>query len=821
MATFLYRLGRLAFRRRRLFLMLWIAVLAAVGIGAMSSTGSTSDSFTLPGTQSQKAIDLLQKEFPQASASGATARVVFEAPSGQKLTSTANKAEITSLVAELKASPQVASVSDPFTSGLVSKSGSIAYTQVSYKVAKSDVGSAAHEVLNKVAAEGEKAGLTVSMGGDAVEDKAASKAAELIGLAVAAVVLVITFGSLIAAGLPLLTAILGVGVAVMCITIATSFVDMASAASTLALMLGLAVAIDYALFIVSRYRNEIRDGHDPEEAAGRALGTAGSAVVFAGLTVIIALAGLSVIGIKMLTSMGLASAFAVAVAVLIALTLLPAMLGFTGTRIMKAKLLSRRMHALEERGEGEATGVRWARFVTRNPVKVLAVAVIGLGLLTIPAMSLRLALPDDSMKSPDSTQRVAYDTLSKGFGPGFNGPLTVVVDARDSKDPKAAAADAVARIKKLPDVATVRDAAFNEAGDVALIGAIPKSAPSSQATKDLVKDIRAQSGTLHKDTGADLMVTGTTAVNIDVSSKLGQALIPYLAIVVGLALVLLLLVFRSILVPLKAALGFLLSVGATLGVVVAVFQWGWLKGLFGIQETAPIVSVLPILLIGVVFGLAMDYEVFLVTRMREEYVHGAEPTQAIVQGFKHSARVVTAAAIIMISVFSGFLLDDVALIKSIGLGLGSAVFFDAFVVRMTIVPAVMTLLGRRAWALPKWLDRVMPNVDVEGEKLRQALAAEETSTAPEPVFAGVPAGGHQGSDHHAAPSVLTNGSGTDASDTTGFTSPLPRHHRGRIPGLPGLGQRRANEGDAAPSADTAEPKATPPRGLRNKLFRKS
>jgi RND superfamily putative drug exporter len=262
-------------------------------------------------------------------------------------------------------------------------------------------------------------------------------------------------------------------------------------------------------------------------------------------------------------------------------------------------------------------------------------------------------------------------------------------------------------------------------------------------------------------------------------------------------------------------------VGATLGVVVAVFQWGWLKGLFGIQETAPIVSVLPILLIGVVFGLAMDYEVFLVTRMREEYVHGAEPTQAIVQGFKHSARVVTAAAIIMISVFSGFLLDDVALIKSIGLGLGSAVFFDAFVVRMTIVPAVMTLLGRRAWALPKWLDRVMPNVDVEGEKLRQVLAAEKTSTAPEPVFAGVPAGGHQGSDNHAAPSLLTSGSGADASDTTAFTSPLPRHRRGRIPGLPGLGQRRANEGDAAPSSDTAEPKATPTRGLRNKLFRKS
>ncbi|MGW1210283.1 MMPL family transporter [Streptomyces sp. NPDC002499] len=780
MATFLYRLGRLAFRRRRVVLMLWIAVLAAVGIGATSSTGSSTDSFTVPGTQSQQAIDLLEKEFPQASASGASARVVFEAPAGQKLTSTANKAEVTSLLAELKASPQVANVSDPYTGGLVSRSGSIAYTQVTYKVAKSDLDTAAHDALDKVAAEGEKAGLTVSMGGDAVQEKAASKAAELIGLAVAAVALVITFGSLIAAGLPLLTAILGVGMAVMCITIATAFVDMSSASSTLALMLGLAVAIDYALFIVSRYRSEIREGHEPEEAVGRALGTAGSAVVFAGLTVMIALAGLSVIGVKMLTSMGLASAFAVAVAVVIALTLLPALLGFAGTRIMKAPLLSRRMRALEERGEGEAMGVRWARFVTRNPVKVLAVSVLGLGLLAIPVTSLRLALPDDSVQTPGSTQRIAYDTLSKGFGPGFNGPLTVVVDAGDSKDPQAAAADAVARIKTLPDVAAVRDAVFNQSGDVALITAVPKSAPSSQATKDLVTDIRDQNGRLHQDTGADLMVTGTTALNIDVSSKLSSALVPYLAIVVGLALILLLLVFRSILVPLKAALGFLLSVGATLGVVVAVFQWGWLKDLIGVEETAPIVSVLPILLIGVVFGLAMDYEVFLVTRMREEYVHGAEPTHAVVQGFRHSARVVTAAAVIMISVFAGFLLDDVALIKSIGLGLAAAVFFDAFVVRMTIVPAVMALLGHRAWALPGWLDRVLPNVDVEGESLRRVLAAEQAGVVP-----------HVGASVRPAADPVLVGAGGDGAG-----------------------------GDAA-SADTTEPKSSALRGLGKRLTRKN
>ncbi len=333
------------------------------------------------------------------------------------------------------------------------------------------------------------------------------------------------------------------------------------------------------------------------------------------------------------------------------------------------------------------------------------------------------------MASPGSSERIAYDTITQGFGDGYNGPLTVVVDARDSEAPKAAAEDAVTQLGKMPDVATVRPAVFNGSGDVALISAVPKSSPSSQDTVDLVSAIRDRGAALHDDTGAELMVTGTTAVNIDVSAKLGDALIPYLAVVVGLALVLLLLVFRSILVPLKAALGFLLSVVATLGVVVAVFQWGWLADVFGVSQTAPIMSVLPIFMIGVVFGLAMDSEVFLVTRMREEYVHGAEPTEAVVSGFRHGARVVTAAAVIMISVFAGFLLDDVALIKSIGLGLASAVLFDAFVVRMTLVPAVMALLGRRAWALPAWLDRIMPNVDVEGEKLRHLLA--ETADADE------------------------------------------------------------------------------------------
>ncbi|MDG9679018.1 MMPL family transporter [Micromonospora sp. DH14] len=727
MATFLYRIGRLAFRRRRLVLLAWIAVLVAAVIGVSSVSGSTTDDFTLPGTQSQQAIDLLEKEFPQASAAGATARVVIEAPDGQKLTSAPHKQEVESLVADLRKAPQVANVTDPFTAGLVSSSGSIAYAQVTYAVSQADITPAASDALHQAADNGEKANLKISLGGNAVLEEEQSNATELIGLLVAAFVLIITFGSLVAAGLPLVSAIVGVGIALCAITVASSFVDMASNAQTLALMLGLAVAIDYALFIVSRYRTELREGHAPEEAAGRALGTAGSAVVFAGLTVVIALAGLSVIGIAMLTTMGLAAAFAITVAVLVALTLLPATLGFTGTRVANGRLTTRRVRA-EQHGRRVTMGVRWGRFVTRHPWKMLLASVVGLGVLAIPALSLRLTLPDDSMAAPGSTQRVAYDTLSKGFGPGFSGPLTIVVDARDSDDAKAAATDTAALLEGLDDVATVRPPVFNEAGDVALITAVPSSPPTSQETVDLVAEIRDRSGTVEKDSGAQVMVTGATALNIDVSAKLGEAMVPYLAIVVGLALILLLLVFRSVLIPIKAAAGFLLSVVATLGVLVAVFQWGWLKDVFGVDETAPIVSLLPILLIGVVFGLAMDYEVFLVSGMREAYVHGAGPTEAIVTGFRHSARVVTAAAVIMISVFAGFLLDDIALVKSIGMGLATAVLFDAFVIRMTLVPAVMTLLGARAWALPRWLDRRLPNVDVEGEKLRRVLAERERQT---------------------------------------------------------------------------------------------
>jgi RND superfamily putative drug exporter len=354
--------------------------------------------------------------------------------------------------------------------------------------------------------------------------------------------------------------------------------------------------------------------------------------------------------------------------------------------------------------------------------------VLGLGAIAAPVASLELGLPDDGSQPTSTTQRRAYDLLSEGFGPGFNGPLMIVVDGKSSKDPKAAATDVADGIKKLDDVVSVTPAAFNKAGDTATITVIPDSKPSSVRTEDLVHAIRAGDGPVKSATDADVLVTGTTAMNIDFSQKLNDALVPYLALVVGLAFLLLIAVFRSVLVPLKAALGFLLSVLAALGAVVAVFQWGWLAGALGVEQTGPIMSMMPIFMVGVVFGLAMDYEVFLVTRMREAYVHGERPGEAVVTGFRYGARVVAAAAVIMVAVFSGFIGSSESMVKMIGFGLAIAVAFDAFVVRMTLVPAVLALLGDKAWWVPKWLDRALPNVDVEGEGLR---AMDEGPDAPD------------------------------------------------------------------------------------------
>ncbi|PIM66763.1 hypothetical protein CTU88_40975 [Streptomyces sp. JV178] len=728
MATFLYKLGRLAFRRRHFVALIWVALLTLAGVGAASAPTAGSSSFSIPGTEAQKAFDLLDQRFPGMNADGATARVVFKAPAGEKMADAANKAVVERTVKELDTGSEVTSVTDPFKSRSVSKDGTIAYAQVRYEVSGMELKDASKHALEDAAEGARDSGLTVEIGGDALQAVPHTGSTEIIGIAVAAVVLVITFGSLVSAGLPLLTALVGVGIGVASITALASALDLGTTTSTLAMMIGLAVGIDYALFIVSRYRAELAEGRDREEAAGRATGTAGSAVVFAGLTVVIALVGLAVVNIPMLTKMGVAAAGTVAVAVLIALTMVPALLGYAGAKVRptghKARWMGGgRAAAKAPSGGGAAVekpnmGTRWARFVVRRPVMVLLVAVIGLGAAAIPASSLELGLPDDGSQPTSTTQRRAYDLLSEGFGPGSNGPLMVVVDAKSAGDPKAAVKQVSDEVKDMKGVVTVTPATYNKAGDTAMITVVTDSKPSSVATEDVVHEIRGAGPAIQADSDANVLVTGATAMNIDVSQKLDDALVPYLVLVVGLAFLLLIVVFRSVLVPLKAALGFLLSVMAALGAVVAVFQWGWLADVVGVEETGPIMSMMPIFMVGVVFGLAMDYEVFLVTRMREAYVHGERPGQAVVTGFRHGARVVTAAAVIMMAVFAGFIGSSESMVKMIGFGLAVAVLFDAFVVRMAIVPAVLALLGDKAWWLPKWLDRALPNVDVEGEGLR-------------------------------------------------------------------------------------------------------
>jgi RND superfamily putative drug exporter len=711
MALLLSRLGRAAFRRRRLVLTIWLAVFAAAAFGAATLSGPTEGTFSIPGTESQQAIDLLDQRFPQAN--GAAGRIVFAAPEGAALDGP-RRAAVDRALATVARTDGVDHVSNPFADGDVSRDGRIALAQVVFDDQSDLVDDADRTAVQDAAQRAQGAGVQVEFGGDAAIDQDDSGLGEVIGIPVAALVLAITFGTLLAAGLPLLIAIVSVGIGLTAIITATGFLDLSDSVPTLALMLGLAVGIDYAVFILSRHRSQLQQGMDPEASAARAVGTAGSAVVFAGATVVIALAALSVVGIPFLTAMGLAAAATVAIAVLVAITLVPALLGFAGPRLARGKNFE-----TGPRSRRPTLGTRWVEMVIAHRVPAVVLTVVALGACAMPVLDMRLGMSDDSTAAPESTSRQAYDLLSEAFGPGFGGPLTVVVDGERPVRVQQAAATVVADLERLDGVAGVERPVLNDARDTATISVTPSSGPSSEQTKRLVAQVRDRAGDLQQETGAQVLVTGPTALNIDVADRLSGALIPFLAVVVGLALVLLTIAFRSILVPLTAIGGFLLTVGAAFGAIVLVFQKGVGADLLGIPQAAPIVSLLPIIIIGILFGLAMDYQVFLVSRMREEHVHGAGPTAAVAAGFRHGARVVTAAALIMAAVFSGFVLGQDAIIKSVGFGLAFGILVDAFVVRMTLIPAVMTLLGERAWWLPRWLDRLVPHVDVEGRALER------------------------------------------------------------------------------------------------------
>ncbi|MEU4676856.1 MMPL family transporter [Micromonospora sp. NPDC023737] len=756
MATLLYRLGRGSMRRRRLVVAIWLVVLVGLGLAAAFLRGPTASNFTMPGTESQRALDLLSQQFPAAS--GATGTIAVKAPADGQLATPQGQAVVKEIIQEATAVPGVVGAVDPLAVGAVSPDGQYALVQVQFAGGADEVDDAQRAAYEKVGASAEAQGWQVAPGGEVLGGEPEVGSTEAIGVAVAAVVLVVTFGSLVAAGMTMLNALIGVAVGMAGLFALSSTVELTSTAPILALMLGLAVGIDYSLFITSRHRQNLLDGLPPDEAVGRAVGTAGSAVVFAGATVVIALAGLAVVDIPFLTVMGLAAAGTVTVAVLVAITLQPALLGFAGRKVLPRRVrgtvpaldgdglaqglrgagpgtlvdgvAARHPGAGKPAGNRSGFGFRWARLVSRLRVPVILVGLLGLGLLAIPTSDMRLALPDAGTAAVGSPARVSNDLITEGFGPGFTGRLAVVVAGDTPQATAAAVPQVTALVQRTDDVLAVAPPQLSPDGRTALLGVVPKTGPTDAATETLVHDIRHAVGGIQD---VDVLLTGATAIGIDVSEKLADALPIYLVLVVGLSVLLLMLVFRSLLVPVKAALGFLLTVAATFGITVAVFQQGHLADLVGLDTPGPLISFLPILLIGILFGLAMDYEVFLVSRMREDFVHGDTAQQATINGMGHGARVVTAAALIMISVFGGFVffLHD-PVIKSIGFALAVGVAIDAFVVRMTIVPAVMSLLGSRAWWLPKWLARALPNVDIEGEGLRAHLADREPASAGRP-----------------------------------------------------------------------------------------
>lgn len=790
MSSLLQRLGGQAYQRPWPFLLIWLIVLGAVTGLAATSDGRISSSMTIDGTPSQQVLDQLEEDLPAAS--GGAGTIVFTVPDGDRLNSEERASAIAEAATEIGALPLVVDRSSlaptdakasqnpsgssedsspdpesgamqrtapedspgplildgtPVPGVLVSADDSVAILQIQFTVPVDELPEGATEEAVGIAEQAvDGTGMTAlpSDSLDAMHPPIGGH--ETIGLGIALAVLLITLGSLWAAGLPILTALTGVAIGVGGAFALSNTITLTTATPALALMIGLAVGIDYALFILNRQRRLIIvDGLSAGDATARAISTAGSAVVFAGSTVIIALAGLTVIGINFLTTMALVAASTVALAVLIALTLLPALLGILGERVcsIKARAAGPAMAQAEENHLAN----RWVSLLVRRPWPVIVSVMVLMGLAAVPATTMDLGMPTGASQTQDSTSRQSYDAITRGFGEGYNAPLVVVVHPADGGTLDQQEIGAVtAGLQSTDDVVSATLMGADPERTLALFTVIPTAGPDDESTDALVQTLRDPQSTVATDADVTLGVTGLTAINGDITERLRDALPEYIAIIVGLSLLLLLIVFRSLVIPIKATAGFLLSIAATFGLTTAVFQWGWLMEFVGLDNGGPLLSFLPIMVTGILYGLAMDYQVFLVSSMREAHLGGMSARPAIVHGFDHSSRVVIAAAVIMVSVFASFVFSDDPMIKQFGFALAAGVVIDAFLIRITLVPAVMSLLGEAAWWLPQWLDRLVPTIDVEGDdhQLPQRAAPAHRPKAPQ----------RQQPGRHRAPSSL-------------------------------------------------------------------
>lgn len=721
MAKLLYKIGGWVYKRPKRVILAWLVIIVTLAAVTLSSGMKFSDSFSIPGSKSEKAGKLLEKAISTNKKNDtSTIRLIFKVNNGKTLMDTSIKDSIDKLRTKIQEKDKnVLVVSDPYKMMTMSENKKIAYADITYNEKANKVSEQSkNKVLQSINITRD-AGIQTELGGDvSFSELEVVGPSDAVGLIAAFVVLLITFGLFLAAGLPIITAIIGLLSGLMCIFISSNYVDTPVFSLSLAAMIGLAVGIDYALFIISRYRQNIGEGYSLQEAVSRAMATAGSAVLFAGVTVIIALSGLSLVGVPFLKVMGLGAAAVVLFVVVASLTTVPAVISLAGERISpKRKNKIFKFIKVKEKKQKHSF---WGGIVSKYPIIIVVSVLIVTALFSYQALHLELGLPNSGAKPKTSTERKGYDIMAEGFGKGINGQLIVVADAsKVNGNYLVTLQDITKEMKKLPDIKFISPAIPVGNGKLAMINIIPKSGPNDKETKDLVEKINKEAETFQKNKKVEIMVTGSTAVNIDTDNMLSKAIPKFILVIVGLALILMTLVFRSVFVPIKAVLGFMMTIFSTLGFGVMVLQDGHLSGLFNVAAREPILCFLPILVTGILFGLAMDYEVFLVSRMREEFTKTGNAKQAVISGIKNSGTVVTAAGLIMTAVFLGFAFNVDANVKSMGITLAFGVLFDAFIVRMTFVPAVMVLLGKKAWYMPKWLDKILPKIDVEGEALME------------------------------------------------------------------------------------------------------